>query len=330
MKKVKYAVVGAGHLGYIHLLNLKDIPSVEITGFYEIDKDRKKFVEEKTGIKGYDSFEELLDHCDAISIVVPTKSHYSVAKSAIKHGIHIFCEKPFMASIEEAEEIIKLAKEKSVIIQIGHIERFNPALKFLQNEIKNPLFIECHRISPFNPRGTDVAVILDLMIHDIDIVLNIVDSDLIDIKASGAPILTNNIDIANARLEFKNGCIANITASRVSNKRLRKLRIFQINQYISINFLQREAELYWISKSINQDDDIKTLAQIESDGIQKILNYKKFSFPEYNPLREELLSFINSIVNGETPPVTAEEGRNALEIAIIIEEQIKRKLERIL
>ncbi|MBO8131361.1 MAG: Gfo/Idh/MocA family oxidoreductase [Candidatus Marinimicrobia bacterium] len=330
MKKVKYAVVGAGHLGYIHLLNLKDIPSVEITGFYEIDKDRKKFVEEKTGIKGYDSFEELLDHCDAISIVVPTKSHYSVAKSAIKHGIHIFCEKPFMASIEEAEEIIKLAKEKSVIIQIGHIERFNPALKFLQNEIKNPLFIECHRISPFNPRGTDVAVILDLMIHDIDIVLNIVDSDLIDIKASGAPILTNNIDIANARLEFKNGCIANITASRVSNKRLRKLRIFQINQYISINFLQREAELYWISKSINQDDDIKTLAQIESDGIQKILNYKKFSFPEYNPLKEELLSFINSIVNGETPPVTAEEGRNALEIAIIIEEQIKRKLERIL
>lgn len=325
---IKIGVVGAGHLGKMHIKNLKNLPEVDFVGFYDSDKKRSKEISKELNTLSFNSLNTLLEQCDGVSIVVPTVAHYDVALSAIKKKVHIFCEKPFMQTIEEANEVIKLARDNNIVLQIGHIERFNPALTSLKKFKINPLFIESHRISQFNPRGTDVDVILDLMIHDIDIILSLVNSPIIRIDAAGAPILTDNIDIANARIKFENGCVANITASRVSNKSMRKIRIFQRNSYISIDFLKNLTEVF----SLSNEDEITNKNAIPITELKTKNNKKRKIFYEQlqtsksNAMLEELRAFANSIKNGTLPLVTGEDGKKALEVAIQIEKQISSNL----
>lgn len=325
---IKIGVVGAGHLGKMHIKNIKNLPEVDLVGFYDSDKKRSNEISEELNALSFDSLNSLLEQCDGVSIVVPTVAHYYVALAAINKKVHIFCEKPFMQTIEEANEVIKLARDNNIVLQVGHIERFNPALSALKKIEINPLFIESHRISPFHLRGTDVAVILDLMIHDIDIIISLVNSPIIQIDAAGAPILTDNIDIANARIKFKNGCVANITASRVSSKNMRKIRIFQRNAYISIDFLNNLTEVF----SLTDDGKISSknaipITELEAKNNKKRkIFYEQLQTSKSNAMLEELRSFVSSIKNGTPPLVTGEDGKKALEVAIQIEKQISSNL----
>ncbi len=328
---LKVGVIGAGHLGRWHIKNLQQIEGVEFVGFFDSDVERAKEISKEYKASAAASMEELLENCAAISIVVPTSAHYEVARAALNRNVHVFCEKPFMETTAEADEIIALAKSQNLVLQVGHIERFNPALSGLREIPMNPMFIESHRIAPFNPRGIDVAVILDLMIHDIDIILSIVHSDIDRIDAAGAPILTDSIDIANARIKFKNGCVANITASRVSNKQMRKLRIFQKDAYISVDFLKNKTELYSLVDNPQKRGRGITLAEIEMpDGRKKKITYKRLKKDSANAMLEELRAFVYAIQNNSQPPVTGEDGKRALETAIRIEAQIKEALTRLL
>ncbi len=325
---VKIGVVGAGHLGKMHIKNLKNLSEVDFVGFYDSDIQRSNEISEELNITSFDSLNSLLEKCDGVSIVVPTVAHYNVALAAINKKVHIFCEKPFMQTIEEANEVIKLARDNNIVLQVGHIERFNPALSGLKKIEINPLFIESHRISPFHLRGTDVAVILDLMIHDIDIILSLVKSPIIKIDAAGAPILTDNIDIANARIKFKNDCVANITASRVSNKNMRKMKIFQRNAYISIDFLKNLTEIFSLSNEGEiTSKNVIPITELETKNNKKRkIFYEQLQTSKSNAMLEELRSFVSSIKNGTPPLVTGEDGKKALEVAIQIEKQIKSSL----
>lgn len=326
---LKIGVVGAGHLGKYHIQNIQALEGAELVGFYDIDPHKARSVAREYGATKYTDFDKLLAASDGISIVVPTKSHFEIARKALEKGVHVFCEKPFMDTIQEANEIIHLARQRQLVLQVGHIERFNPALASLGKHDIHPLFIESHRIAPFHPRGTDVAVILDLMIHDIDIILSLVDSDIDQIDAAGAPVLTDKIDIANARLKFANGCVANVTASRVSAKQLRKLRIFQRNAYISIDFLKNESRMCSLSEDMSQMTEGQSLiAELDTaEHKKKVILLEQLETRQSNALREELKAFVKSIEQGTDPPVTGEDGKKALEIALQIEEQINRNLE---
>jgi len=329
---VKMGVIGAGYLGQWHIKNLQLLTNTELIGFFDADSERRTQIAKEFQIPIFYSLADLLKKCDAVSIVVPTIAHYQVAKSALLKNKHVFCEKPFMQTIAEANEIIALAHQKKRILQVGHIERFNPALAGLKNIAVDPLFIESHRISPFNPRGTDVAVILDLMIHDIDIILSLVKSEIEQIDAAGAPVLTKNIDIANARLKFNNGCVANITASRVSNKQMRKMRIFQRDAYITVDFLKNQTEIYSLTENSQKlPPGTVAVAEVKTDpNRKKVITYQMIETPKSNALQAELKAFISAIEDGSKPPVTGEDGKKALEIAIQIEDQINRNLKRVL
>lgn len=321
-------VIGVGHLGKWHIQNIKQIPDAKLVGFYDSDPVRSKIIAKDYDAKSFPSLESLLKEVEAVSIVVPTKAHYDVAISALDRGVHTFCEKPFMQTIEEADEVIRRAKEKNLLVQVGHIERFNPALSGLKRFSIHPLFIESHRISSFNPRGTDVAVVLDLMIHDIDIVLSLVNSPIRTITAAGAPVLSNTIDIANARIQFENGCVANLTASRVSNKQMRKLRIFQERTYISIDFLKNTTEVFLLSDGSEKiDSDTIPIAEFVSNGnpARKLL-YQKLVTEKSNAMLTELTAFVNAIQYGTPLPITGEDGKKALEVALQIESQIQSML----
>lgn len=329
---IKIGVVGAGHLGRWHIKNLKALETVDLIGFYDVDPERRAVIAAEYGVASFDSLVALLEQCDAVSIVVPTRSHYAVARAALDHNRHVFCEKPFMQTLAEADEIIALAKQKGLVLQVGHIERFNPALAGIGDFPIKPLFIESHRISPFNPRGTDVAVILDLMIHDIDIVLSLVTSELAQIDASGAPVLTDTIDIANARLKFTNGCVANITASRVSSKQMRKLRIFQKEAYLSIDFLKNQTNIYSL---VHTPDEVTAgavpVAELKiNDRQTRLITYREIHTTESNALLAELRAFSRSIIEGTPPPVTGADGKRALEIALQIEKLVQASLRKVI
>lgn len=328
---LKIAVIGAGHLGKWHIKNLQSLKNVEMVGFFDTDQQRSDQISKEYETPYFTSLNQLLSNCDAISIVVPTFSHYDVAKNALQKGIHVFCEKPFMQTIDEANEIIELAKSKNLVLQVGHIERFNPALSALKNYPVKPLFIESHRISQFNPRGTDVAVILDLMIHDIDIILSLVQSDVEQIDAAGASILTDTIDIANARIKFINGCVANITASRVSNKQMRKIRIFQKDAYISIDFLKNQTEIYSLSEDAGElpKGSIQIAELVTASDRKKVIIYKQLDTDKSNAMLEELRAFTHAVETGTPPPVSGEDGKRALEIALKIEKQIQSTLNKV-
>lgn len=321
---LKIGVLGAGHLGKIHLKCIKDIPQYDLVGFYDPDDKTAAQVEKDYSIKRFNSVNQLIDHVDVVDIVTPTISHFDCASIALRKSRHVFIEKPVVATPEEAKQLMVFAEEANVKVQVGHVERFNPAFLTAQPYINQPMFIEAHRLAQFNPRGTDVPVILDLMIHDIDIVLSVVKSGIRKVNASGVKVVSDTPDIANARIEFANGSVANLTASRISMKNMRKTRFFQKDAYISVDFLKKEVEV--ISMIDAPDPGKDPLAMIldlgEGKGKKQIL-IQKPRITELNAIKTELEKFNEAITNNSIPPVTINDGYEALDVAYQIIARIK-------
>ena len=317
--KINIGVIGTGKLGTYHVEKLLGIPSVNLIGIHDSDQNSMDRCRQKYGVVTFKDIAMLLDKCQAITIATSTINHFEVALKALEKGLHIFIEKPITDNIVEAEDLIKISNEYNKIIQVGHIERFNPALSELNLDNINPTFIESHRLSPFNIRATDVDVVLDLMIHDIDILLNLVKSDINNIVASGVSVLSNKIDMANARIEFINGCVANLTASRISQKQLRKFRVFENNKYTNIDFLHPSQETYILDK---HKPNKQSPHVIVSENQDKYIIYSKSKIKPYNALTLELDNFIDSILNQKKPLVSAYDGLAAIEVAFKILKQI--------
>lgn len=327
---LKIGVLGAGHLGKIHLKCIKEIPGYDLVGFYDPDASIVRQVEEEFGVKNWGSVDKLIDAVDVVDIVTPTISHFECASKSMKKCRHVFIEKPIVTSLEEARDLIKIAGEANVKVQVGHVERFNPAFLSAEPAFDRPMFIESHRLAQFNPRGTDVPVILDLMIHDIDIVLSVVKSNIRKISASGVAVLSDTPDIANARIEFDNGCVANLTASRISLKNMRKSRFFQRDAYISVDFLKKELEVVRISEP---DQSASVQGFIVDLGQGKGARQIHFDKPEIKPsnaIKAELESFYSAIINNTVPPVTINDGYMALDVAHKIIEKINQNARNIL
>ena len=325
MKKnsiVRIGIIGVGHLGKFHVQQYQTIHNVECVGVFDIDIECVDVVSKNYNVKSYDNLDDLLSRCDAVSICTPTSTHYSVAKQALNLGCHVFIEKPITTNIDEAEKLILLSNNNNKLIQVGHIERFNPAFCAFNKENISPEFIESHRLAPFNIRGTDVDVILDLMIHDIDILLQIIKSDINQINASGVSVLSNTIDMANTRIEFANGCVANLTASRISQKQLRKFRIFEKKIYTNIDFLNPCVETYMLSNKQPKKDGAYIVVNETSE---KFILYDKPNIVPHNALKVELEAFVKSINDCINPVVSAIDGLAALKVAIQIRDQINLK-----
>ena len=322
---LKIGLIGVGHLGRIHLEQLLKIPEYQLIGIFDVSKEKVDQAIKDFGVTAFKSLEELIDASDVVDVVTPTLSHYDCAVMAIKKSRHVFIEKPITNTLDEARELLELAKEANVKVQIGHVERFNPAFMAAQPYCKDPVFIETHRLAQFNPRGTDVPVILDLMIHDIDIVLSIVDSDVKKINANGVSIISDTPDIANARIEFHNGCVANLTASRISMKNMRKSRIFQRNAYITVDFLDKKANVVKI-KPASEEDELNPMAVIIDTGKKngkKQIYFDKPEVSDNNAIRMELQALAHAIQANTAPPVTIEDGYNALQVAHQILDKFK-------
>ncbi len=320
---IKIGLLGVGHLGKIHLKLLKEIPQFEIVGFFDSDKEKSRQVQQENNIPAFNSSDELISQCDAVDIVTPTVSHHAFAIKGLKNSKHIFIEKPLANTLEEAKEIMNLSVEANVKVQVGHVERFNPAFLSVKDYFDNPMFIETHRLAQFNPRGTDVSVVLDLMIHDIDIVLSVVKSNIKKINASGVAVVSDTPDICNARIEFDNGAVANITASRISLKNMRKSRFFQRNAYISVDFLEKKTELIRI-KSISEEpsDPFAITIDLAEKGMKQIF-FDNPKVEENNAIKMELESFADSIINNKPTVINAEDGYRALEVGYKIMEKIQ-------
>lgn len=305
MNKLKCAVIGAGYLGKFHAEKYASLKDCELVAVVDINAEAAQQVAEKTGSQALTDYQELLGKVDAVSVVVPTSYHHRVSKDFLNAGAHVLVEKPITVTVEEADELIAIAKKKNVILQVGHLERFNPAVRGLEKMEDKPLFIESHRLSPFNPRANDVSVVLDLMIHDIDIIMALVDSEVEKIDASGTAVLTQGTDIANARITFKNGCVANVTASRISMKMERKMRMFRPSSYISVDFQNRVLIKH------------RTGEKEMFPGIPEIVTEESV-FESGDALLDEIKHFVNCIKTGENPLVPGEAGRKALATAIEI------------
>lgn len=316
---LQLGVFGVGHLGKFHLNNWKQIPGVEIVGFFDPNNDHAKAVEAEYGIKRFMDEEALIKASDMIDVVTPTHLHFPVCEMAIKMGKHVFVEKPMSNTIEEGKAIMEMVKEAGVKLQVGHVERFNPAFTALKDITLNPSFIEVHRLAQFNPRGTEVSVILDLMIHDIDIILSIVKSGVKHISASGVAVLTDTPDIANVRIEFNNGCVANLTSSRISMKKMRKIRLFQKDAYIGIDFLEKNTEIIKLKKP---DEEDAFSFDIETHQGTKTISIANPVVENGNAILAELTSFVQSIQNDEPTVVNEIDGYLAMEVAHQILEKI--------
>jgi len=316
-------VLGAGHLGKIHIKCIKEIPEFNLIGFYDPDPSISAKVEKEFNVKKFASLESLIDSVDVVDIVTPTISHFECASRSLKKCRHVFIEKPIVTSIDEARELIKIANEANVKVQVGHVERFNPAFLAVESFIDRPMFIESHRLAQFNPRGTDVPVILDLMIHDVDIVLSVVKSNIKKISASGVAVVSDTPDIANARIEFDNGCVANLTASRISLKNMRKSRFFQRDAYISVDFLKKEVEVVRI-KDVDQvhKSPAGFILDLVPGKSPKQILFDKPDVKPLNAIKTELESFYAAIINDTLPSVTINDGYLALEVAHKIIEKI--------
>ncbi len=319
---VNIGVLGAGHLGKIHLKLLKEIPEVNVVGFYDSDGTRAQEVEKEYGVRSFRSVHVLLEQCEAVDIVTPTLTHFALASDAIKKSKHVFIEKPVTATVDEAKKLMELSYEANIKAQVGHIERFNPAFTVAAPYLNNPMFIETHRLAEFNPRGTDVSVVHDLMIHDIDIVLSVVKSPVKKISASGVAVVSDSPDIANARLEFDNGCVANLTASRISMKNMRKSRFFQQNAYISVDFLKKKSEIIRLKNLEGEPGPLDVVIDLGSKG-RKQIYFESPQTGEANALKDELTAFIQSIISDTEPPVTLADGYNALKVAHAVAEKLK-------
>jgi len=314
---IKAGVLGAGHLGKIHLRLLNESDRYELVGFYDPDKKNAQIVSKEKGYKYFDTPEALLEAVDMVDIVTPTLSHHEIAMLSLKNGKHIFIEKPIANNVDEANEITDFAKANNLLGQVGHVERFNPAFKAAISSITEPMFIESHRLSEFNPRGTDVPVVLDLMIHDIDIVLSLVKSSIKSVSASGVSVISETPDIANARIEFENGCVANLTASRISLKTMRKIRFFQKDAYISVDFLEKNVEIVKMKDAPKELTDFAMILQ-NAEGKKKQIYFENPKIQTSNAILEELESFADAIENQTTPIVSLENGTKALELANMI------------
>ncbi len=316
-------VIGLGHLGSLHAKMLAQAEGAQLVGVFDVNAERCAEVAASHGTRACASVEELLAAVEAVSIATPTSNHYDTARMAIEAGKHVFLEKPITETVEQARALNALAAERGVSVQVGHIERFNPAIVALDALEIAPLFVESHRLAQFNPRGTDVAVVLDLMIHDIDIILSLVRSEVVSIDASGLAVVSDTADIANARLKFANGCVANITASRISQNRMRKMRLFQRNAYISIDFLQGQSEVF---RLVDADADVTPtymLGMIEQGKVKRNIVFEQPPVPtDHNPLKYELQLFVNAVRNGTRPIVDGIAAQHALEVA----EEIVRRI----
>jgi predicted dehydrogenase len=320
---LQVGVFGTGHLGKFHLNNWQEIAGVEIIGFYDPDDATAEAVAQQYGIKRYENEDTLIEAADAIDVVAPTNHHFAICEKAIRRGKHVFVEKPLANTIDEAQTLVKLVKESGVKLQVGHVERFNPAFLALKNVFLNPMFIEVHRLAQFNPRGTEVSVILDLMIHDIDIILSVVKSDVKTISASGVAVLTNTPDIANARIEFDNGCVANLTSSRISMKKMRKLRMFQKDAYIGVDFLNKKTEIIKLQDS---DEPNVFAFDIDTHEGKRRIAIANPPVPEVNAIRRELESFLAAIHTNTRTVVNEIDGLRAMEVAHHILQKIHQNL----
>ena len=314
---IKAGVIGAGHLGKIHLHLLKSSKFYDLVGFYDSDRKNAEILNKEKGYRFFETIDELIENCEMVDIVTPTVFHHEIALKAIAKKKHVFIEKPIANSVIEADEISIAARKLGVLGQVGHVERFNPALKAALDSITNPMFIESHRLAEFNPRGTDVPVVLDLMIHDIDILLSIIRSKVKSVSASGVSIISNTPDIANARIEFENGCVANLTASRISLKKMRKTRFFQKDAYISVDFLDKKVEVVKMKKAPKKHDDFAMILQ-NAEGEKKQIYFENPKIDNSNAIQEELETFSSAIENNTEPIVNFENGTEALKLAFRI------------
>ena len=321
-KKTRVGVIGAGGLGQHHVRIMGELPDAQLIGFYEARPERAAEIASTLKAKAFPSVDALLAEVDAVTIVVPTPAHYEVAKQALERGVHVLVEKPFTATIEQADELLELAAAKGAIVQLGHVERFNRAIRAALPYVDTPKFIESDRLAPFNPRGSDVAVVLDLMIHDIDLILTLVGEQVMSVSAVGVGVLTPSVDIANARLGFVTGAVANITASRVSRDRMRKVRIFQQSGYLSLDLAAGNGEFY----TLRRDLDLATLAKGGPLALEAFVERVPLEAPEGEPLRLEFESFIAAVQGRAPVAVTGEDGREALAVALQIVQEIERGL----
>jgi len=322
---LKIGVIGAGHLGKIHMRQIKEIPAYKLVGFYDSDPVVVQAVTAEFNVEAFASVEELIKEVDVVDVVVPTLNHYECITAAVKQSKHVFVEKPLAATVAEAKKLVALAHEANIKTQVGHVERYNPAFLAIKDMCDQPMFIEGHRLAQFDPRGTDVSVVLDLMIHDIDIVLSLVKSDVKRISASGVAIVSDTPDIANARIEFDNGCVANLTASRISLKKMRKIRLFQKDAYISVDMLEHKAEIVRIKDvtgNNEKENNFSMVMDVGKDKKQKRITLEQPQVVANNAIRMELSTFAESIMNNQPTGVTIEDGAKALEIAYKIIEKI--------
>ena len=320
---LKIGVFGTGHLGKFHLNNWKEIEGVTLQGFYDPNDEVAAAVEQQYGLKRYQDPDALIEDCDAVDIITPTQYHFELCEKAVRKGRHVFVEKPMAHTMDEARELVKLVQESKIKFQVGHVERFNPAFLAAKTLHLNPMFIEVHRLAQFNPRGTEVSVILDLMIHDIDAILNLVKSDVRTISANGVAVMTNTPDIANVRIEFNNGCVANLTSSRISMKKMRKMRLFQKDAYIGIDFLEKKTE---VIKMKTPDDENVFSFDIETPSGTKTLAIASPPAPPVNAIKKELEDFVASIRNNKQTTVNEIDGFRAMEIAHLILSKINQNL----
>jgi len=326
MNPLRIGVAGVGHLGKLHVKMLADMPGVQLAGVFDTDESKAESVAAEYGTRAWSTLDALMERVDAITVATTTTAHFAVASEALQRGVHMFLEKPITETVAEANELCRLARERHVIVQVGHIERFNPAILALEGFPLQPLFVESHRLAQFKPRGTDVAVVLDLMIHDIDLILTFVKSPVRQIDANGVAVVSDTIDIANARIQFESGCVANVTASRISQRAMRKMRLFQPNAYISLDFAEGMAEVF---RLVGEDaPDVRGAMVLGEMGLGK--NRKKIVYEqpeprEVNALRHELGLFVSAVANGTAPVVTADDARRALEVATSIMQKISQQ-----
>jgi predicted dehydrogenase len=309
---LKVGIFGVGHLGKFHISNWKEIEGVKIIGFFDPNNDNANEVINTHGLKRFSDEEKLIEACDIIDVITPTDLHYEVCMMAIRKGKHVFVEKPLAHTLQEGKDLVNMVREAGVKMQVGHVERFNPAYLALKELNLNPMFIEVHRLAQFNPRGTEVSVILDLMIHDIDIILSLVKSDVKSISASGVAVMTDTPDIANVRIEFNNGCVANLTSSRISMKKMRKVRLFQKDAYIGIDLLEKKTEII----KLKQPEDVDVFSfDIETPNGKKTIAIANPSIEPLNAIKLELESFVDAIINNKPTVVSEIDGYLAMEVA---------------
>jgi predicted dehydrogenase len=309
--KLRVGVIGVGHMGEYHLQKYRSIPKVEIVGVADTNHERLTDIRKRYNVKIYKNYHELLSEVDAVSLAVPTTEHFDVAKEILTKGIHLLIEKPISYKLKPAETLLEMAHERNLIFQVGLVERFNPAILKMESLVNNPIFIESHRLNKFTPRGTDVDVVFDLMIHDLDIILHAVQSEVREIHSVGMSVVTGMTDIANVRLIFENDTVANLTVSRVSTKTLRKIRVFQSDLYMDVNYVKKVLKMIRIE---NGKGDMESLAQIEPEVEE---------FPDRDPLTDQITSFVDSVMNGSEPVVTGQDGLKALKITLEIINQIR-------